>query len=464
MIDEQPVQVSVRPGDARCPGPSTKDIIANDTGGAPAPLLEESYAFIGDEDVAFTNYTSPERARLEHERMWSRVWQWACREEHIPKVGDYYVYDIGDRSLIVIRTEDGIKAYNNFCLHRGTQLRPSGSQGRAKQFRCPFHGWTWNTAGDNTYLPCRWDFPHLSDDDLKLPEAQVGVWGGFVFVNFDPNAAPLEEYLGVLPRHFADWDLADRYVEVHARKRLPANWKAAAEAFLEAYHVLETHSQAIMTTGDANAAYDVFGDNITRFIHTTAWPSPHIENKPDEDGLLDLLFARKAPGVDRPQRGEGETARDVYARFVQEAMGERYGRDFSKLSITETIDSIEYYAFPNAFFFPGLTISMIYRFRPAPDPDHCIFDLVFLRPKPLDRPAPPPAEPFDLDVDDSYTITPGIDQGLAHVYDQDTANMAAQTKGFKGSMKRGQSLGNYQEVRARHLHQMVDRYLATPLG
>ena len=146
MIEErQPA-----PGDARCPGPSTTDLYRLDRTGAPEPLLAESYAFQGDDDLSFTDYTSRTYLQLEYERLWSRVWQWACREEHIPNVGDYHVYDIGDRSVIVTRTNEGIKAYNNFCLHRGTQLRPSGSTGATKQFRCPFHGWTWSIDGTLT--------------------------------------------------------------------------------------------------------------------------------------------------------------------------------------------------------------------------------------------------------------------------------------------------------------------------
>jgi hypothetical protein len=265
----------------------------------------------------------------------------------------------------------------------------------------------------------------------------------------------------VLPEHFKNWDLADRYVELHARKQLPCNWKAAMEAFLEAYHVLETHSQAIMATGDANADYDVFGDHVSRFMHTQAYPSPHVEKRPTEDEILDALFARKQPDAPRPERPEGWTARDVYTKFIQEQFAKRYGRDFSHLTTAETIDSVEYFLFPNAFFFPGLAISMIYRFRPnGDDPNTCTFDLVFLRPKPHDRPVPFPAEPFDLAIEDSYTKVPGIDHSFAHVYDQDTSNLAAQTKGFKGSMKRAQTLGNYQEIRARHLHETVERYLA----
>jgi phenylpropionate dioxygenase-like ring-hydroxylating dioxygenase large terminal subunit len=388
------------------------------------------------------------------------VWQWACREEHIPNVGDYYVYDIGDRSVIVVRTSNGIRAYHNFCLHRGTQLRPSASTGWAKRFRCPFHGWTWDLDGKLVDLPCKWDFPHVDEDEFSLPEVRVGLWGGFVFVNFDDDAEPLEQYLGVLADHFERWDLADRYIEAHIRKQLPCNWKAAQEAFLEAYHVLETHSQAIMTTGDANAQYDVFPPHVTRFIHSTATPSPHVADPPDDQRILELIFGRKQPGADVPTLPEGWTAREVYAQYVQAAMGERYGRDFSNLTVAETIDSIEYFLFPNAFFFPGLALGMVYRFRPnGDDPDTCTFDLLMLRPKPLDRPAPAPPEPVDLRVEDSYTLVPALDPSLGHVYDQDTANLAAQTKGFKGSKKRGQTLGNYQEVRARFLHQRVHEYL-----
>lgn len=458
MIEEQSA-----PGDARCPGLSTPDILRGDRTGAPAILLDESYQFLGDDDVPFENYTSPDYLALEYERMWSRTWQWACREEHIPNVGDYYVYDIGHRSLIVTRTATGIAAYNNFCLHRGTQLRPTASSGATKQFRCPFHGWTWTLDGQLDKVPCEWDFPHVRSEDFALPQVQVALWGGFVFVNFDPAAPPLEEYLGVLPEHFAQWDLADRYIELHIRKQLPCNWKAAAEAFLEGYHIFETHSQAAMVAGDANASYDIYGPHISRFVQTQAFPSPHIQPQPSDDDVLDALFARKAPGMERPSRPEGWTARDVYAEFVQEAYSARYGRDFSNLTISETIDPIQYFVFPNAFVFPGLAIPMVYRFRPnGDDPHSCTFDLLFLRPKPLNAPAPLPPAPFDLSVDDSYATVPGFDDSLARIYDQDTSNLAAQTRGFRGSLKRAQTLGNYQEVRTRHLQQTVRRYIDTP--
>ena len=455
---------AVRPGEGRCPGPSTRELILGDSTPPPTPLLEESYAFAGDHDVPYEEFTSWSYARAEHEHMWSRTWQWACREEHIPEPGDYVVYDIGDRSVIVVRGPDGsIRAFRNACLHRGTQLKPPASIGYGPKLRCPFHGWEWSLDGELTDLPCAWDFPHVDPREYTLPRVRTAQWGGFVFVNFDDDAPPLETYLGVLPEHFVgSWDLADRYVEVHIRKRLPANWKASAEAFLEAYHILETHSQSIYTAGDANAQYDVFGDHVTRFIHTIGTTSPHVpeEQRPDEQQLLEILMARKNPGEQVPTIPEGERARDVYARHTQRLLGEQYDNDFSHLSVTETIDSIEYFLFPNAFFFPGLQIPLCYRFRPdGPDPDRSLYEVLFLRPAPRSGAPPHPAEPVDLDVEDSYPPVPGMPAGLGQVLDQDTVNLAAQTRGFKASKKRGQTLGNYQEVRARHLQAMVRRYI-----
>ena len=463
-MTETVTQVSVRPGEARCPGPSTRDLIIGDSTPSPAALLEESYTFQGDTDVPYTEFTSPDRAAAEHRYMWSRTWQWACRDEHVPEPGDYYVYDIGDRSALIVRGPDGsVRAFHNSCLHRGTQLKPPASAGYSTKLRCPFHGWTWSLTGELIDLPCQWDFPHVNAEAYQLPQLRTGQWGGFIFVNFDDDAPPLEEYLGVLPHHFANWDLADRYVEVHIRKRLPANWKASAEAFLEAYHILETHSQSIYAAGDANAQYDVFDEHVSRFIHTIGTTSPHVpvDKRPDEASLLKMLMYSKNPGQDVPPIPDKQRARDVYARYVQGVLGEQYDNDFSHLSVTETIDSIEYFLFPNAFFFPGLQIPLCYRFRPdGPDPDRCVFEVLFLRPKPRSGKTPPPATPFDLDVDDSYTTVPGLPKSLGIVFDQDTGNLAAQTRGFKASKKLGQTLGNYQEVRARHFQATVNNYIS----
>ena len=133
-----PEEPGVAPGSARCPGPSTRDIILADGQDVPPALIAEAYAVAGDGDISYDRYTSPDFMAREFTHMWARTWQWAAREEHVPEAGDYITYDIGPWSILIVRGDDGeIRAYRNVCLHRGTQLKRSDSSGNAMELRCP---------------------------------------------------------------------------------------------------------------------------------------------------------------------------------------------------------------------------------------------------------------------------------------------------------------------------------------
>ena len=179
---------------ARCPGPAARDIILADGWAVPDALVAERYEAMGDADIPYDRYVSTAFFDREMERLWPRTWQWACREEHIPEPGDWITYDVGRHSILIVRGEDGdVRAFPNACLHRGTQLKRSGQSGAASELRCPFHGWSWTLEGGLKNVPCRWDFPHVTDEAFALPRVKVELWGGFVFVNMDPDAAPLAD-------------------------------------------------------------------------------------------------------------------------------------------------------------------------------------------------------------------------------------------------------------------------------
>ena len=82
----------------------------------------------------------------ENERLWPHVWQMACRLELIENVGDWVEYSNLDRSVIIVQTKNGVKAFHNACRHRGVPIAKPGGQGNCKSagFICPFHGWRWN--------------------------------------------------------------------------------------------------------------------------------------------------------------------------------------------------------------------------------------------------------------------------------------------------------------------------------
>ena len=100
--------------------------------GLPNCILEESFDIIEDSNINKDCYSSVEFHNLEVEKVWKKTWQFACHEEDIPQVGDYYTYRIVNLSVLILNTENGYKAYHNSCLHRGTQLKPDNSWGIQK--------------------------------------------------------------------------------------------------------------------------------------------------------------------------------------------------------------------------------------------------------------------------------------------------------------------------------------------
>jgi phenylpropionate dioxygenase-like ring-hydroxylating dioxygenase large terminal subunit len=459
--------LNIELGAARCPGMSVQDVLDadGDIAAQPEAYRSESYRFLGDEDIPYERYTSKEFFQSEMDNMWPRVWQWACREEHIPEAGDYYVYDIGNYSLIVTRMKDGgIKAFFNSCMHRGTKLKPSGSQGRSRELACPFHGWTWALDGTLSKRSAEWDFSHAPKEKQNLREARVDTWAGFVFVNMDPDAMPLAEYLAPLPDHATAAALEQRYIAVHVEKELPCNWKVAQEAFMEAYHLEATHPQLLTANGDLNTQYDIYTDYVNRLFSPAGVSSPILSDQPDQQMILDsmVLGDREAVG-DRLKVAPGDNARRMLAQYFKDTVRESSGLDMDGRSISEMIDTVQYLVFPNSFFFLAVSFPVFYRFRPlGMDPNKTLFDLILMPPLPKSGDRPPPAEPYRLKAEDSYTTAPGIAEALGIVFDQDTGNMQAQQEGFLAGGKSGATLGNYQEVRIRHMHQTLDKFLAMP--
>ena len=453
-----------QPGKARASGPSVADTLISDRYQPPPPLLDSHYEFLGDKDISFDRYISEEFFQREMQAMWPKAWQWACREEHVPDVGDTYVYDIGPYSIIVVRSSDEtIEAFLNSCTHRGTRLLAGEGSGYSPAFTCPFHGWSWELDGSIRNIPARWDFPHVCHQKHDLQRVNCDLWGGFVFVNIDPDAKPLSEYLDVLPEHFLHFPLNRRRIKLHVQKILPANWKAAQEAFMEAYHNFETHD----SPNGGNTQYDIFGKYVSRFIHNIVnyspealddYPGEKWRNPPtSEDDQLAFLGAY---GIDYDSVPEGETARAIVADALRWHLGQTLGIDLSEVSESLMLDSIEYHLFPNMFFFPGINIPMVYRFRPnGSDVDSTIFDLLIMEPlaEGVDHPQPP--DPIKLSVEQSYTQVEGI-SWLGPIYDEDTGNLAMQTQGFKTSRKPGLTLGNYQEARIRRVHLTLDEFMS----
>lgn len=196
------------------------------------------------------SYIDPSYVRLEAERLWPKVWQVACREEELEEVGAYVTNSIAHESIIIVRTAAGIRAHHNVCQHRGRRL--TEGCGKTGSFMCRYHGWRWNLDGSLGKVLDHDDWqgcPSMADEDLRLPSVQVDTWGGFVFINPDPQAEPLAQYLDPVPRFIDPFELEKMRYRWYKSVRLPCNWKVAQEAFTEGYHVAATHPQLLNEMG-----------------------------------------------------------------------------------------------------------------------------------------------------------------------------------------------------------------------
>ncbi len=447
------------PGSARSPGASYQDLLDGDSRpeNVPAALRWQSWSFLGDTDIPRERYTSREFYELEKAKVWSRVWQMACREEDVPEVGDTCVYDICDLSILVVRAaagDDGIKAYYNACLHRGRQLREF--DGPANELRCPFHGFCWNLDGSLKQIPCEWDFPHIDKAEFSLPEVLVGTWGGFVFINMDLAAEPLEKFLGEFPDQFEKWPLEQRYKAAHVAKIFPTNWKVVQEAFMEAFHVVATHPQLLAGIGDANTAYD-FSGNFSRAITPNGTPSPHIKFTPTEQQMFDAMTDRRLDEPSFVDIGEGATARSTTGDGGRMTMAAVLGDKADELSDAELSDSIYYTLFPN--FHPWGTYNrIVYRFRPYEDRhDMAIMECMYLEPYDQSQPKPPAVPIHWLGVDDDWLEAPELGL-LSRVFNQDSFNLPKVQKGL-ASLRKGITLANYQETKIRHFHHLLTQFM-----
>lgn len=454
----KPVNTGIGP---RSPGPSYQQLLDKEKHPVPDCLRENTNPYLGSENLSVDRYLSREFHEKEIEHVWKRTWQAVCRATEIAETGDTFVYDITRFSVIVTRTASGaLKAFHNACLHRGRQL--VDSNGNYGKFRCPYHAFSWELDGRFKGAPCKWDFAHIKDEEFSLPEVQVDTWGGWVFINMDPNAVPLHEYLGVLPQHFERWKPENGYKAVHVEKVIPCNWKIGWEAFIESYHAIATHPQILPYTEDADSQYDVWGDHISRTITALGVPSFHLKDVTDQD-VVDTMLGVSAM-VARPTHAkvpEGMTAREYIAQLNSDEFSRNHDRRLDTFATNaERMDSILYSIFPNFAPWAGFHPNITYRFRPNGD-DHttALMEIIVIQQLPTGAERPRDVPVRRLGDNELFSEAPELGVSLGTIFDQDLFNMPMIQKGLHNVVSRELVLANYHEVRIRHFHQTIDKYI-----
>ena len=353
---------------------------------------------VRDDFVPKDSYLSAEFAALEKQRLWPKVWQIACRLEEIPKVGDFVTYEVADESIIIVRAgADDVRAFYNVCLHRGRKL--TEGCGHAVKLFCRYHGWRWNLDGTNDAVIDREDWAEkLTDESLTLTGPKIGFWGGWVFINMDPDAGALLDHLEPVASIFKNYEFEKLRYRWYKTTVLPCNWKVALEAFNEGYHVQTTHRQLLPVNDDATIS-ETHGQHATFYPppdnRPVGLPSRRLDTAMPNDtrqpvaSFFDMMERDlKAIVSERAHRAAQRLLADVppgtshmdvlmqLGGFIAEA-AINDGAGYPNLTYEEIVRAgLDWHVFPNHIFLPAPDAILAYRARPwKDDPDRCLFDV-----------------------------------------------------------------------------------------
>ena len=415
-------------------------------------------------------YTSPEFAELEFERLWSRVWQVACREEEIAEVGEFCEYLIGDQSILVVRSDpDTVRAFHNTCLHRGTRLADGTGCFPDGCIRCRYHAWRYDLDGRLVEVVDEDEFDPIPPD-TGLKAVQVDRWGGFVWVCLDPGAPPLLEYLDPLPTLLAPYHLDRLRIRTYLSTVLPANWKVAVDAFNEGYHVQGTHPQLLPWTDDVSLEYEPLGLHAhygrlpERAAPTASEPAPRASRGRLRRGRDPRELRPRPRRPLLPRRacaGGGDPRHTPRRRDNAEPLSERDGvtllvargvavEEFADDQLTSADDV---YFFPNMVgpIYPGIAI--LFRVRPnGTDPGQLHQGHV----------VPAVASGGRASEAGRAPILPRLDRArLGRDHQPGLRQHGARADRDEVPRRAALRLNRRQESNVLHMHRMIDRYLTS---
>ncbi|MCB2073809.1 MAG: aromatic ring-hydroxylating dioxygenase subunit alpha [Novosphingobium sp.] len=420
-------------------------------------------------------YVSEDYVRAERDKLWRKVWLQAGRVEDIPNPGDHVTYDILDDSVIMLRGSDGtIRAFHNVCPHRGRKLidTPKGmrnARGTKNNIICGYHAWTFDLDGKNTFIEHQDDWQGcLTEDRTSLGKVNVDTWGGWLWINLDPDCMPLREYLEPAASMLDPFQLENMRTRWRKWVIFECNWKVAMEAFCETYHVPGTHPE-FMEFGQfrgwgrnqglhSNIGYDApkgqeedaaklrlgAGEDprvTTAEMQTFTWENANTNTTRT---LVDVALRLK------DELPEGTPAVEVskYWLTTARAEDEARGVTWPVVDPQHTAKSgTSWQVFPNQQIGHAVNNMLCYQARPyGNNPDMCIFEAAVYELYPEGQ-AP--------ETEWEYTEP----EDWPPVLQQDFNNMAAVQQGMKNVGFKGAQPNPYMERAVASLHYNLSRFM-----
>ncbi|MBM4205210.1 MAG: aromatic ring-hydroxylating dioxygenase subunit alpha [Gammaproteobacteria bacterium] len=420
---------------------------------------------IGLERIDGQRFYSPEFMALEWEKIWTKTWQIGVRESDLPEVGSFQIHELGKESFIFVRGEDeSIRGFYNVCQHRGNRLC-TVEYGQMKAFTCPFHGWQWNIDGSLKKVADPQFFRQFAQG---IPEAELGLtplntarWGGWVWFNMNPAAIPLREYLGELGSHLESYDFSDYQLIDYQTFEWGGNWKHAVDAFNESYHFQALHPDMVEFGEGHDIPIELVGIH-SRMLNFGGTVSEVLAER-DRMTPLRVRMMENRLGVRNEQyQGSASDVHHEVLRYKRAMQNDTY-LPYRKMNDEQLAHQYHYTFFPAATFTQKPEAGNVFRYRPhATDPNRCYYDFFILVRNPPGTPLPEyehRVHKHGASPVYAKALEGTFDPILSNVLQQDGSNMETMQEGVKSDSFKGMILCD-QEVRLRHFHQTIDRFIS----
>lgn len=234
-------------------------------------------------------YTSQDQLNREIETLFQPAWHLVGTLPDLPKDGDFLTNTILNYPLIVWRQDGTFRTFLNVCPHRFSELscQPKGHCG--SQLKCQYHGWEFDAEGQTRLIPDARSFKPMTKGALKLTPIRTETLGQLIFVNLDPKAPPLREWLGEKPYRLLEELFPTNFVLFHTVDfEVEANWKCRMENAVETYHLDMVHQGTFGKSAPAeNIRHELEPGWSAQYIAETTARSAIEEN-------LDRLMHRLA--------------------------------------------------------------------------------------------------------------------------------------------------------------------------
>lgn len=203
-------------------------------------------------------YTNYEIYKSETERIFFNHWLYAGRESQLPEKGSFFLFEIDNESIILLRDQHGgLQAFYNVCRHRGTRICNEATGQFSKTIQCPYHAWTYALDGQLIGAPNMHEVQSFDKADYPLHPVALATWEGCIFINLAPKPEPFEQAFAPLIGKFTQWRMQELLTVHRIEYDIKANWKLVFQNYSECYHCPNLHPVLNRLTPYRNSANDL---------------------------------------------------------------------------------------------------------------------------------------------------------------------------------------------------------------